>query len=1678
MSSARARAIRTLSTVGIALLMVWSTVSIFSVATTEKRTMYLVSLEKDASTEVFGMIGTNVLVDYGNGMYIVDATESELFAMEGYNLNVIPSGSYRTVDLYPYDIVFDATESVPAAPSVMDGFGWDRETYIVQFIGPYTPNWLETIEDMGARVGKLAQRYSAIVKMSPNVESRVSELPYVAWVGAYQPWYKISSDVLNTEGGLRVEIMAFEDSMRDSLSTKLVDLGASVITTYSPGFIVAYLDSRLLPWVISMPEVMEVYRTSIPKTQDIMAAKIMGAFDSWDTAGSGLPSTLTGRSPGPDGLDYTADDIYEVIGIQDSGFDVGNPDAGHPDFFMGPVGDRVIRYLDRTGRSDPDGMQSGTAHGTHVAGDAIGNGFCWENVYGYPTNDANWDNSEGVGMAPEAKLSMDGVQGLGGLWADPDYWDTQYSDGAHVYSNSYGRDPGPYSGSSAAADMKTAAENNRLIVFAASNEGPDLNTLGPGSQAKNGITAGASLNFRPDWFEADNPNIMADFSSRGGPGQSLGRLKPDMVSVGTASIAPMGVGEWERNVLIGVSNPQPDYIMTVDCYNQDNPTALDGDGINDYRYMGGTSVASPHMAGLALLVREYLREYAGYSDPYAINSQLVKGLMINGAVRMDEALYEYPGYDQGWGRVNLINSLFPPVPRTNRWEEGTMAAPGSWLPSFTTSVQSDEVPLKITLTWVDQWGEDLFRDIDLLVRSPSGDVYKGNVYGIVGQFDGWSKPNPIASDANPLWDRYLSDAFDDLNNVEQVEVQFPEVGTWQIEVIGRSIPASTPFALVVAADIGPQDEYKIDLDSDYPLSIEITKGGEVFFPFKVTNFGTNTDNVFITGTSPPLITMNFEKVLITDLEPRETVTTWVRIVVDQNFPSCGIQDLRITGTSMGDTSVTDRLELELAVSCDVVVTPIQLTTDLVDELDPSVLTFNNGTADHIFIAYRNTTKVAVGGLYGGPNVYVAHTTLDAQGMPVLPFKFTVVSNWNDDPNDIRMTYIPRGNYTNRVIITWTGSDPNASVPDLDSYGVLSYSDPPYDTWNRVVIERNAGGSLMNEARVNIPLWRDDGTPGGEVIWVWEHLDYATVDGGNPLYVQTWVAISRDGGETWPDCRFGTDPDCRRISPSVPGNYYFFPNACIDTREVLWVFFYYRSTTGNDRDLMVRLYDNDGWQGDDTPWPVTADDVSLLWNTLNTNVQWPACVATSEGPANNRMYVVVTNDEGQVDLRLYVAYLDGHYTSTEPPFGLNTTDLEGISPNLHGPFGPFGKSVSNSNYNRRPILNMVSTGDGFTWIQYIEKANEFNEPNLWTYNSDDGFATPPSLSKLTADPFAKGHQMTDALTVSGIYHNVYEVFHASKGTETDVNYDVYLLIYHKDWESDPDTVGPMVDPIVGYPNPFDVSIDGAELAIYATVSDVSTGMSNVTAAEWKEVPLNVTDPRLINWTGALPMAIGSDSPTEVGEATHTPTTWDGGETHKICARGQDEYNNWGIGACVNVLTIGQKPEFVWFNLTFASAGWYLISFPVSLTDKSVQNTFSSINNSYDQVRVYDTQTSQWLSYMTFKSVQTLTEVDKTMGIWIHMTGPASLNMSGLVSYITEIELYPGWNLIGYPSMNSTGMMVSDLLNYSVVDAVEGFDGMNPPYHLRQMTNPNEYLVPGEGYWVHVNGSPVRIPIPGF
>ncbi|MCK4444639.1 MAG: hypothetical protein KAW09_08855, partial [Thermoplasmata archaeon] len=324
-------------------------------------------------------------------------------------------------------------------------------------------------------------------------------------------------------------------------------------------------------------------------------------------------------------------------------------------------------------------------------------------------------------------------------------------------------------------------------------------------------------------------------------------------------------------------------------------------------------------------------------------------------------------------------------------------------------------------------GKALSRDVNLRVTSPSGDVYYGNVYGSLGLYDGWSIPNPSPADANPLWDRTGNDGWDDVNNVEQVEVEFPEPGTWTIEVVGFSIPSDTPFALVAGADFGPQEAYDVELSTDHPLYLETTQNGDVPFPFSVTNFGSSIDNILLSATAVPGISVNFENSMLTGMKSRETIDTYSIISVARGV-LCGVHNIAIEAISLGDTNETDELDVVLVVKCSRSPTRFHVTNGTIDEMEPSVLTFNDGLTDHIFIAYRKTTAISPDDRFGGNTVWVAHTTLDSDGLPNLPFTQIEISNWNDNPTDIRWSHIPQGSYQNRIALTWVGDDPEATNP--------------------------------------------------------------------------------------------------------------------------------------------------------------------------------------------------------------------------------------------------------------------------------------------------------------------------------------------------------------------------------------------------------------------------------------------------------------------------------------------------------------------------------------------------------------------------------------------------------------------------------------------------------------------------
>ena len=368
-----------------------------------------------------------------------------------------------------------------------------------------------------------------------------------------------------------------------------------------------------------------------------------------------------------------------------------------------------------------------------------------------------------------------------------------YNAGARIHTNSWGSQSGfgDYSTQSEDADDRTStwdqywSYDGMTVLFAAGNERDD-GVSSPGT-AKNVITVGGHKN-----RYSGAPDEMYYWSSRGPTDD--GRIKPDLVAPG-------------------------DYVRS--CKAQEASSAGGSWSNTWYMEYSGTSMATPAAAGSSALVREYLTEVIGRQAP---QGSLVKALLILGA--KDMGARDIPNDDEGWGRIDLVQSLIP------EGEVGIFVDDRSRIKSgevieYTFDVNSPGNEFKAVLTWSDYPGSSsstiqLRNDLDLEVISPDGATYKGNVFTNGRSTQGGSK--------------------DSVNNVEVVALDSTAQGIWTIRVKDSQHGGSRtwqPFSIAVRGhnvnDLSPDPTFVPD---SMNLSTPIPQvGEEVQVTVSVKNLG-------------------------------------------------------------------------------------------------------------------------------------------------------------------------------------------------------------------------------------------------------------------------------------------------------------------------------------------------------------------------------------------------------------------------------------------------------------------------------------------------------------------------------------------------------------------------------------------------------------------------------------------------------------------------------------------------------------------------------------------------------------------------------------------------------------------------------------------------------------------------
>jgi hypothetical protein len=162
------------------------------------------------------------------------------------------------------------------------------------------------------------------------------------------------------------------------------------------------------------------------------------------------------------------------------------------------------------------------------------------------------------------------------------------------------------------------------------------------------------------------------------------------------------------------------------------------------------------------------------------------------------------------------------------------------------------------------------------------------------------------------------------------------------------------------------------------------------------------------------------------------------------------------------------------------------------------------------------------------------------------------------------------------------------------------------------------------------------------------------------------------------------------------------------------------------------------------------------------------------------------------------------------------------------------------------------------------------------------------------------------------------------------------------------------------------------------------------------------------------------------------------------------------------------------------GWNMISIPPKI-GSNLKTVLSSIVGQYDAVQAYEAinPNDHWKHLKVGKSWgNDLSIMHSGRGLWIHMKNDAVLipdhkdpTTNSMFPGYTPIDLEPGWNFVGYPSVTTS--LIGDALTGVPYDMVQTYDAFT---HQWLSYDPGSYstdtltqMEMGRGYWIHCTAS---------
>ncbi|MFD3664858.1 S8 family serine peptidase [Streptomyces sp. NPDC058659] len=361
----------------------------------------------------------------------------------------------------------------------------------------------------------------------------------------------------------------------------------------------------------------------------------------------GVRKASLDRSVRQIGADKAWESGFDGTGVKIAVLDTG-VDKTHDDLSSQVVGEKNFS-------ASPDALDR-VGHGTHVASIAVGTGAKSGGKY--------------KGVAPGAKVISGKVlddDGYGDDSAVIAGMEWAAAEGADVVNLSLGSGDSPGVDPVEATVNRLSAEQGILFAVAAGNEGEGgSSTVGSPGSADAALTVGA----------VDKDDNLAPFSSIG-PRVGDGAVKPDLTAPGVAITAAAAAGS-TIDKRPGTPHPAPGYLQ-----------------------IDGTSMATPHVAGAAAILKQRHPDW--------------KSTELKGALIASTKGGDHTAFQQGSGRVQVDKAL----------TQSVIAEQVSLNFGMAQWPHADDKPLTQKVVYRNLGSTDVTLDLSVTSRDPAGKPVPG-----------------------------------------------------------------------------------------------------------------------------------------------------------------------------------------------------------------------------------------------------------------------------------------------------------------------------------------------------------------------------------------------------------------------------------------------------------------------------------------------------------------------------------------------------------------------------------------------------------------------------------------------------------------------------------------------------------------------------------------------------------------------------------------------------------------------------------------------------------------------------------------------------------------------------------------------------------------------------------------